>query len=179
MTKQSKCGWFTGRSFCSRLASTSTGFDAPGKCGFLTNRDGDLSSKQRLSILVLCHTFLLGVIQVCLEPERGCQPAERSLWTVVVYLLCVSSAIFVKQRLSCLVVCFVFCSDLLWRILHLKVANGSKMIGFYCYFSLFTARLVMPLVKNDRLCSFQNAESTAVITASLTDNCLRFGFQLF
>lgn len=52
------------------------------------------------------------------------------------------------------------------------------MRDLYCYFSLVTFRLVMPLVKNYHLCSFQNAESAAIIETLFPDDCFRLGFQL-
>jgi len=86
---------------------------------------------------------------------------------IVVYPLCVSSVIFAKRRLSCLVICSVFCFYLVQRLLHLEVAKRSKM-------SLVTFRLVMPLVKNDHLYSFQNAGSAAVIKPLFPSNSLRW-----
>lgn len=47
-----------------------------------------------------------------------------------------------------------------------------------CYFSLVTFRVVMSLVINDHLCSFENAGSAAIIKTVFPDKCLRFGFQL-
>lgn len=47
-----------------------------------------------------------------------------------------------------------------------------------CYFSLVTSRLVMSVVINDHLCSFENAGSAAIIKTVFPGKCLRFGFQL-
>lgn len=82
-------------------------------------------AKERCHGLVQ-HISVLGDSGVSSDtPDLQRHPLSNSL-----HPLCVAPAISVKQRLSCFVICSVFCFYLVRRILCLGVANRKRY--FYC-----------------------------------------------